>query len=232
MAAPPSSVKTGSENDVLENLSAIGDQIRKRMEATNALRDTALVQSRELIRFCANAIRAVHRGEFGEADALLDQARAMSKMMTDGIDNHPDLFFTGYAQDALKELAEAHITYALVRGRALPSPDELNVEDAAYLNGMGEAVGELRRYALDLVRRDRVEESEHILDAMNDVYSLLVTMDFPDAITRGLKRTTDVTRGILEKTRGDLTMSLRQERLQKALRDFEERMAPNGPQVE
>lgn len=217
---------------MLENLSAIGDQIRGRLEATNALRDTALVQSRELIRFCANAIRAVHRNEFAEAEELLAQARNMCRMMTDGIDNHPDLFFTGYAQDALKELAEAHITYALVRGRPLPSPEELNVEDAAYLNGMGEAVGEMRRYALDLIRRDEVEEGERILDSMNDIYSLLVTMDFPDAITRGLRRTTDVIRGILEKTRGDLTMSLRQERLQKALRDFEDRMGAHGTGTE
>jgi len=214
---------------VLDNLNAIGDRVRARMEAKNAIRDVALVQSRELIRFCANAIRAVHRGEFDEANKLLGQARAAAKAMVGGTASMPDLFYAGYTQDALKELAEAHATYAMVRDLPLPDPEELGVEDAAYLNGLGEAVGELRRYALDLVRRDDVDRAERILDAMNDIHSLLVTMDFPDAITRGLKRTSDVTRGILEKTRGDLTMSLRQERLQKALRDFEVRMNLHEP---
>ena len=209
---------------MLENLTAIGEKIRARLEVKNAVRDVTLVQSRELIRFCANAIRAVHRSEFEEASDLLASARAAATAMVQGTSGHPDLYHAGYTQDALKELAEAHITYALVRDLPLPDPSELGVDYAAYLNGLGEAVGELRRYALDLVRRDEVERSERILDAMNDIHSLLVTMDFPDAITRGLKRTTDVTRGILEKTRGDLTMSLRQERLQKALLDFENRM--------
>jgi len=217
---------------MLDNLNTIGDKIRASMEMKNAVRDVALVQSRELIRYCANAIRAVHRSEFDEAQALLDQARAAAQAMIGGMSENPDLLHAGYTQDALKELAEAHVTYALVRGLPLPDPDDLGVEYASYLNGLGEAVGELRRYALDLVRRDEVDRSEYILDVMDAIHSLLVTMDFPDAITRGLKRTSDVTRGILEKTRGDLTMSLRQERLQQALRDFENNMggrpAENG----
>ena len=217
---------------MLDNLNIIGDKIRASMEMKNAVRDVALVQSRELIRYCANAIRAVHRSEFDEAQALLDQARAAAQAMIGGMSENPDLLHAGYTQDALKELAEAHVTYALVRGLPLPDPDDLGVEYASYLNGLGEAVGELRRYALDLVRRDEVDRSEYILDVMDAIHSLLVTMDFPDAITRGLKRTSDVTRGILEKTRGDLTMSLRQERLQQALRDFEINMggrpAENG----
>ena len=207
---------------MLDNLSDIGDKIRTSMEEKTRTRDIALVQSRELIRHCANAIRAIHRQEFAEAQTLLGKAQSSAQVMIQGVNGHADLHHAGYTQDALKELAEAHLTYALVRGLPLPDPDELGVDYAAYLNGLGEAVGELRRYALDLVRRDEVDKSEHILEAMNDIYSLLVTIDFPDAITRGLRRTTDVTRSILERTRGDLTMSLRQERLQKALRDFEQ----------
>ena len=209
---------------MLDNLNDIGDKIRADMERKNHVRDGALVQSRELIRYCANAIRAVHRLEFSEAEALLQKARESAVTMTSELDGHADLYHAGYTQDALKELAEAHITHALVKDLPLPDPDELGVDYAAYLNGLAEAAGELRRYALDLIRRDEVDRSERILEAMNDIYSLLVTIDYPDAITRGLKRTTDVTRGILEKTRGDLTMSLRQERLQKALRDFEKRL--------
>jgi len=209
---------------VLDNLNDISNKIRISFEAKNTVRDMALVQSRDLIRYCANSIRAIHRHEFDEAQVLLEQAKLSAQIMVDGMAEHRDLYQAGYSQDALKELAEAYITYALVRDLPLPDPDELGVDYAAYLNGLGEAVGELRRYALDLVRRDEVEKSEQILQAMDDIYSVLVTIDFPDAITRGLRRTTDVTRSILEKTRGDLTMTLRQERLQKALRDFEMRM--------
>jgi len=208
----------------LDNLNDISNKIRISFEAKNTVRDMALVQSRDLIRYCANSIRAIHRHEFDEAQVLLEQAKLSAQIMVDGMAEHRDLYQAGYSQDALKELAEAYITYALVRDLPLPDPDELGVDYAAYLNGLGEAVGELRRYALDLVRRDEVEKSEQILQAMDDIYSVLVTIDFPDAITRGLRRTTDVTRSILEKTRGDLTMTLRQERLQKALRDFEMRM--------
>lgn len=209
---------------MLDNLNDISNKIRISFEAKNTVRDMALVQSRDLIRYCANSIRAIHRHEFDEAQVLLEQAKLSAQIMVDGMAEHGDLYQAGYSQDALKELAEAYITYALVRDLPLPDPDELGVDYAAYLNGLGEAVGELRRYALDLVRRDEVEKSEQILQAMDDIYSVLVTIDFPDAITRGLRRTTDVTRSILEKTRGDLTMTLRQERLQMALRDFEMRM--------
>ncbi len=195
---------------MLDNLNDISNKIRISFEAKNTVRDMALVQSRDLIRYCANSIRAIHRHEFDEAQVLLEQAKLSAQIMVDGMAEHRDLYQAGYSQDALKELAEAYITYALVRDLPLPDPDELGVDYAAYLNGLGEAVGELRRYALDLVRRDEVEKSEQILQAMDDIYSVLVTIDFPDAITRGLRRTTDVTRSILEKTRGDLTMTLRQ----------------------
>lgn len=210
---------------MLENLNDIGERIRIGLEEKNQARDKALVQSRELIRHCAHAIRAIHRLEFDQAQTMLARARSAAKDMVQRLADYPDLYYAGYTQDALKELAEAHITCALVKGQPLPDPGELQVENAAYLNGLAEAAGEMRRYALDLIRRDEVEKSEGILDAMNDIYSLLVTIDFPDAITGGLRRTTDVTRSILERTRGDLTMSLRQERLQKALGDFEKKMS-------
>jgi len=138
--------------------------------------------------------------------------------------DYADLYYAGYTQDALKELAEANITYALITDRPLPDPDELGVEYAAYLNGLGEAAGELRRHVLDLIRHGELERGEEILSMMDDIYGVLVTIDFPNAITGGLRRTTDMVRGVLERTRGDLTMSLRQEKLQQALRDFEEKV--------
>ena len=205
----------------MENLETIAEKIRTDFEAKNKVRDETLRLSRELIRHCANAIRATHRGEFENATGLLATAKALVSEIVDGVADYADLYHAGYTQDALKEFAEASITYALITDRSLPDPDELGVEYAAYLNGLGEAAGELRRHVLDLIRHGELERGEEILSMMDDIYGVLVTMDFPNAVTGGLRRTTDMVRGVLERTRGDLTMSLRQEKLQQALRDFE-----------
>jgi translin len=142
---------------------------------------------------------------------------------------HPDLYHAGYTQDALKELSEAHITFALVTDRPVPAPHELNVAAAAYLNGLAEAMGEVRRYVLDRLRRGDVVVGERLLAAMDEVYTLLITVDFPDAITGGLRRNTDMVRGVLERTRGDLTTAVRQEEMKAALRGLSERMGLADP---
>ena len=208
----------------MENLETIVEKIHTNFEAKNKVRDETLRLSRELIRHCANSIRATHRGEFDNAARLLATAKALASEMVNGVADYADLYHAGYTQDALKEFAEASITYAVITDRPLPDPDELGVEYAAYLNGLGEAAGELRRHVLDLIRHGELERGEEILSMMDNIYSVLVTIDFPNAITGGLRRTTDMVRGVLERTRGDLTMSLRQEKLQQALRDFEEKV--------
>jgi translin len=209
----------------MDNLDAIAEKIRATLTAKNAARDATLARSRELIRFCSLAIRATHRQEFAEADQLLTTARTAADEMKAGIADYPDLYYTGYTQDALKELAEAYITFAVVNKRALPTPDELGVDVAAYLNGLCEAASELRRRTLDVIRRGDVAEGERLLAAMDDVYGVLVTMDFPDAITGGLRRSTDALRAVLERTRGDLTNSLQQDKLLRKLQAFEQRIS-------
>jgi translin len=215
----------------LELLDAIADQVRQYFDVKNRARDQAIARSRELIRQCALSIRAVHRGEYVEAEKLLSAARSEASLMVGDLGDHPDLYHTGYTQDALKELAEAAITHALITNQPLPTPQELQVLPATYLNGLGEAVGELRRYILDVLRHGRIGRCEQMLQAMEDVYSILVTIDYPDALTGGLRRTTDMVRGVLERTRGDLTLAARQEAMQQALHEFEKRVAANdqGP---
>jgi translin len=205
----------------MQALDIVGEKIRKNLEAKNAARDGALAASRELIRHCSLSIRATHRAEYAEAAQLLVRTREIAAQMKATVAAYPDLYFTGYVQDALKELAEAHIVHALVTDATLPDPDTLGVDYAAYLNGLGEAAGELRRYTLDIIRHGNSERCEKVLAAMEDIYSLLVTMDFPDALTGGLRRTTDMVRGVLERTRGDLTVAVRQEKLEVTLREFE-----------
>lgn len=205
----------------MQELDLIAEKVRKNFVAKNTARDAALAASRELIRHCALSIRATHRAEYVEAAQLLARTREIAAQMKGSVSAYPDLYFTGYVQDGLKEMAEAHIVHALITGEKIPDPDALGVDYAAYLNGLGEAAGELRRYSLDIVRHGTSERCEQVLSAMEDIYSLLVTMDFPDALTGGLRRTTDMVRGVLERTRGDLTVAARQEKLENTLREFE-----------
>ena len=144
--------------------------------------------------------------------------------MVEPLADYPSLYYTGYTQDALKELVEAHAVYAVVKGEPYPTPEELHVTNAAYLKGLSEAATEMRRFVLDLVRRSRVVEAEPYLNFMDEVYSLLITVDFSDAITEGLRRQTDVLRTVLERTRGDLTMAIRQDRMAEALARFESKL--------
>src|SRR5881392_3604117 len=208
----------------MDELTAIGDEVLKRLEATNAARERALAESRQIIRLCANCIRAVHRGEFAEGERLADEARDRLVALGRALRDHPAIYWSGYVQDAQKEYAEARIVHGLIGGTGAPSPQQLQVEDAVYLNGLGEAAGELRRYALDRLRAGETARAEWALAAMDDIYGLLVTVDFPDAITGGLRRTTDMVRGVLERTRGDLTFDQQQHILTAAL----ERHLPAG----
>ena len=193
--------------------------VAARLDAKNAARDRTLTASRQVIRGASNAIRAIHRGEGPQAGALLRETGERLAAVKADLAGHPDIYWAGYVQDAQKEYAEAHLLRALVAGEPLPAPEELAVEDAPYLNGLAEAASELRRYILDLLRRGtgQAARAEELLQRMDDVYSRLITVDYPDALTGGLRRTTDQLRGVLERTRGDLTITVRQMELEAAL---------------
>lgn len=208
----------------MEKLEKIGEQIRQHLEEKNTVRDRALQRSRTLIRHCSVAIRAIHRGERTLAKEHLEKAGELHETLRDELAPYPDLYHAGYTMSALKEYAEANIVYALLGGESLPDPDTLGVEYAAFLGGLGEAVGEMRRRVLDILRHDSVEEAERLLSAMEDIYGLLVTMDFPDSLTGNLRRITDMVRGVTERTRGDLTTSLQQHALKKALEAVEKKL--------
>jgi len=208
----------------MDNLEQIAEQLRSGFEAKNSARDGGLAQSRALIRHCANTIRAIHREEWPEASTGLATVRETAAAMLSGIAHHPDIYQSGYVQDALKEVVEAFAIYALVRGEDLPTPEGLNVSPEAYLNGLCEAASELRRTILDIIRHDHSDEAERLLDAMDHIYNVLMTFDYPDAITGGLRHRVDALRAVLERTRGDLTNSLRQQKLQAALNQLEGRL--------
>jgi translin len=207
-----------------DEIQAGGEWARSVLESKHRARETTLTACRKTIQACAASIRAVHREQFGSAEELAAQAAAHLGEAMAAVQDHADIRHAGFVHDAAKEYAEARMTLAFVRGDPLPAAEELGVEVQAYLNGMAEAASELRRYVLDQLRRGRPERGEELLGYMDEVYSLLVTIDFPDAMTGGLRRTTDALRGVLERTRGDLTTSLLQTRL---LEGIEGRQPPS-----
>ena len=196
----------------------ITEDIVRRFESLSATRDRALGEGRQLVRLAANSVRATHRGELAEADCLLAEARARLDALAAELRPFPNLYWAGYVQDAMKEVAEAAIALAVVADRSLPSPEELRIEDAPYLNALAEAASELRREVLDRLRAGDLPHAERLLDAMDEIYAALVTVDFPDAVTGGLRRTTDALRAVLERTRGDVTLAAVQGRTERALR--------------
>jgi translin len=200
-----------------ENLDNYADRIRADLEKKDAAREKVLPLCRELIRYASITIRAIHRHEFEQAKQLLEESRQVRESLQQATGECPELRYHGFVRDAQKEYTEANTVFALVTGQPIPDPDELKVDYTGYLNGLGDTVGELRRFLLDSMRHGDLSRGEELLSAMDDIYTTLVTMDFPDAITGGLRHTTDQVRGILEKTRGDITLAVRQQELEHKL---------------
>ncbi|MCE5314839.1 MAG: haloacid dehalogenase [Armatimonadota bacterium] len=211
----------------MENITGIAEEIRALLDETNSVREAALKLSREAIRLSANSIRASHREDFDEACKLKAEARNKVEETKSMLKDKREIYYTGYVQDAQKEYAESELTYAIIREFEFPRHDELGVESAAYLNGMAEAIGESRRHVLDVMRHGDLDRAERILGIMDEVYYVLITFDYPDAVTQGLRRQTDMVRGVLERTRGDLTLLQQQRKLEGAIQTAIERIG-NG----
>jgi translin len=206
----------------LEN---IFETINKSFSKKNKAREEALLHSRAAIQYSGNSIRAIHRSEFEKALGLIQKAKDEIEKTRELLEkDFPDIYYAGFAQNAEKEVVEAVSTYRLIHGESLPGVDELNVGYAQYLNGIGEAIGELRRHILDLIRHEEVEKAEKLLNDMDDIYYLMASVDYPDAITWGLRRTTDIARSIMEKTRGDLTTAIRQRKLRDTMKELNRRL--------
>ena len=209
---------------IISTIRREGEAVNETLAETHAERERALTASRTLIRYSANSIRATHRSEFDESRRLIAKAGELRSTLEAGKREHPGVYFGGYVEDALKEFVEAHATLAFAEGSDLPTMAELDVGPAVYIHGLAEAIGEMRRLVLDRLRTDDTARCEDLLQIMDEVYAVLVTVDYPDAVTRGLRRTTDVMRGVIERTRGDVTMALRQRGLERRLREISDKI--------
>ena len=213
--------KTHSE--IRTQLQNIVERVTVEFDKADQARDLALSMQRKIIKHCSLSIRALHRQEFEEAEKLMSSARTFLNEAEEAVREFPQIYFAGFLQDAQKEYAEARLTQSLINGSPLPSPEDIGLDFAPYLNGLGEAVGEMRRYTLDRIRAGDLDESERILDLMDEIYCSLIGVDYPDAITRGLRRSTDLARACLERTRGDLTNHFDRKRVERALQFIEEK---------
>lgn len=199
----------------LPDLSDIRSELDDRFNA----REVALKRGRDVIRSSANAIRALHRRELEEADERIATADSVRDEILETMRDQPGMVHAGFVSDAMKELAEAHITRALLTDQEIPGPDDLRIDPIPWLHGLGEAVGELRRRMLDDLRAGAVEEAERLLEAMDEIVDVLAGIDYPDGMTNGLRRTTDVARSLVERSRADLTATVVQERLRTTLEE-------------
>ncbi|HMK46264.1 MAG TPA: haloacid dehalogenase [Methanocella sp.] len=208
----------------MRGMKEICGDIRERFDRMDQAREQSLALSRRITRNSGDAIKAIHRGEWDQARKLTGEAREIILQINDMLKDFPDIYYSGYVGNAQTEYAEVSILSAVLQGRQIPSPDELQVDYAAYLNGVGDCIGELRRHILNLIRTGRPEAGEKYLDMMDELYTELMSFDYPDAITHGLRKKTDVARSLIERTWGDLTSALQVKELKEAMGDFERKI--------
>ncbi len=199
------------------NLDPLAEAVRRDFDDKFAAREVGYGNSRKVIRLSANAIRSLHRDEREAAAALMEEAGVLLREAEAATAAHPDVRYAGFIGDASKEYTEARLTAAVFAGDPLPLPADLGVDAAPYLNGLGETVGEMRRRLLDRMRAGDLGEAERLLEGMDAICELLADLDYPDAMTGGLRRTTDVARALIERSRADLTNTVVQERLRRQL---------------
>lgn len=209
-------------------LKEISILIRENFEVKDKIREEGLKISREIVRECRTASFALHAENFEKAGNSIEMAGKALKKLESRFEGHADIYHAGFVEHAQQEYTEVVVLYSLLKDNGktqnLPSPDELKVEYAAYLNGLGDVVGELRRHVLDLIREDSFEKAEVFLGIMENIHAALMDFDYPDAITGGLRRKTDVSRSLIEKTRGDVVNSIQQKKLELAMRSLESRL--------
>lgn len=207
---------------MLGRIDEFADEAREQLESIHRDRESAYTTSREIVQAASATIKAVHRGEFDEAGGQVARTRELYERMMAAVHASPEIGYSGFVGDAAREYAEAAQVLALIVDDDLPGPADIGVDSADWLNGLGDTVGELRRHVLDLIRRDEVDEAEKYLEMMDEIYQTIMSFDYPESVTKGLRRRSDQARGAVERTRGDLTNALRQSRLEKRMRQLEE----------
>lgn len=202
----------------MKNLEEIASQIQYKLDEKDAVREVALKSSRAIIRVAAGIVHAIHKhedvkNEFNEARDEVHRLRSL-------LEDHPDIWNAGFVEDAMAEIAEASILFSIINSEELPDPEDLGITPASYLLGLGDVIGELRRFALESLRNGEVELAQRYLDMMEEIFLILMRFDYPDAIVP-IRRKQDVARSLLEKTRGEVAVAICSKRLEERLKHLE-----------
>lgn len=208
----------------MPSLNDLAGTMLARFEAKDRAREEALSTSREVVRFCSAAIRSVHRGDIAQSERLMDKAHESLEKIHNTLKDHQDIRYAGFIDVAEQEYAEARSVYSITTRHEILTPEEIGVDLVNYLSGLGDTTGELRRHILDLIRQGHPEEGEYFLDVVEEIYHLLMLFDYPEAITRGLRRKSDLARSMLERTRGDLTNAMEMAKVEASLRKLEDKL--------
>lgn len=187
------------------------------LKAKDGNREKVITFSREIIRRSGSAVLAIHKGEWQAATDAIAEARSSLEGALEVCDGQQEFYYVGPMPQAFQEYAEANIVLALIRGMEAPSPQQLRVPVESYITGLADAVGEMRRHALDSLRRDDFAEAERSLRVMEESYTALKSLDFPRAVVPNLKRKVDVNRRLVEETRGDVTLALQGQRIRESI---------------
>ena len=201
-------------------LDSVMKGIQEDLDKEDAIREKILPEVRKIIRNSGSAIRATHKGEFEKAKELNDESYKIIVSFEEMQKSYPLIYYKNYVIDAQQEFCESQVFYSLVKKENIEkiTPKSLNILNISYLLGLADVIGELRRYTLDSIREEKIEKAEEALENMTDIYENLISFDYPSGLTPGLRKKCDVARGIIERTRGDLTMSLQLYKFTKKLK--------------
>ena len=197
------------------------DKVREELKQKEEAKEETQKNMRKATRLSKQAILLTHRGKFAEAKKLLIETNKLFTALTKLAQKHPELFYFGIVDAAFQEYAEAQILLSLIEKKRFISPEELNVPSIDYVLGLADVIGELRRRALDMLRRGNVRTAEKCLETMETIFSELTAMDDAYMLLPGLRRKCDIARHVIESTRGDVTIETRRTFLERSIKNLE-----------
>jgi translin len=203
------------------SLKDILEKIQEELNRREKVREEVNMKMRKAARLSKQAIQVTHQERFDDAKAMLEEAKRFFADIQDTTKNYPALFYSGVVGAAFEEHAEAHVLLTLIQENRFVHPEEIGVPGTPYMLALGDVVGELRRRALDLIRKGEVEEAGKSLESMEYIYSELTALDDAYIIINGLRRKGDVARRLIEITRGDITSEVRRNALELSISRLE-----------
>ncbi len=175
-------------------------------------REEILRKSRVIIKDCSIAIKSIHREENKSYQDIILKIKNELDVLKNLIIKNPGHFYK-YLKTPEQEYTEAIVLFSIIQNQKIPTHIDLNVDALHYILGLADVIGELRRYILDNIRKSRIDVINDILEKMDELYTYLFSLDYPSGMTKDLRHKTDVARNIIEKTRGDITLSVQMNNL-------------------